>query len=223
MTEHLDAAFADWMSRRATTPGACPDSETLFAFAQGELTNADAQAACVAHLAGCDRCQRAVHLVLDTQSFASALADDLVVAESTQSADTVVRLPLPKRQPVRRWPLAMAAAAALLLTVLLVPWMQRPDYDTVRAPVNTLVLPPDQAVLTSAPDVLRWPCDPAVSEYTLSLLDAEAKVIWTHRVSQCEARLDPALFEQRQGSFFWRVSPGPAGAPEAVFAFSLEP
>ncbi|WP_170113325.1 hypothetical protein [Ahniella affigens] len=226
MTESLhDAGIAKWVAARTTRPDACPDPELLFVFASGALTDDTARATCVAHVAACTACRRAVQMVFASATFATELASDLDAAASSParipSAD-VVGLPITPKRARRIWPLGLAAAAALVVAVLIAPWRPAPDYDTVRAPGAAAVLPPDNATLQSPPSVLRWPCSAAGNTYEVSLLDAKAEPVWRGQTSVCEIELDPALFVERRGSFYWRISPGLDGATSSAFSFEVE-
>lgn len=226
MTEPtIDPALARWLAARLVRPEACPDEALLFAFATGAIGDVATQEACVQHLAGCAECRAAVQIVFDSESLAAELANDLEVAAMPKplpaSAASVPRLARNGRAR-QLWPLGLAAAAALVLTVVIAPWRTIPDFGAVRAPAAVAVQPPDLAVLRVPPTVLRWPCTPAAASYEVSLLDATAQPFWQGQTSTCDIELDPTLFARRQGSFYWRVTPGIDDAPSSVFAFELQ-
>jgi hypothetical protein len=108
-------------------------------------------------------------------------------------------------RPSRRvW---LAAAAAALAAVALVPLLLRAPADRVRGTADD-VRPADGAVLEKAPEALAWPPEPGARAYRVRLFQADASPLWdSGEVTGPPVRL-PAEHQggmRAGGSWYWTV------------------
>jgi hypothetical protein len=108
-------------------------------------------------------------------------------------------------RPSRRvW---LAAAAAALAAVALLPLLLREPADQVRGTANE-VRPADGAVLERAPEVLAWPAEPGARAYRVRLFQADATPLWdSGEVAGPPVRLPAEQLAGMRagGSWYWTV------------------
>lgn len=190
---------------RQCTP-ACPDADTLLAFALGQLGD-DAQCELIAERVGaCAQCAAAVQMALATGDWSEALARDLE-AQSIAIQPKVTAL-IPRSHTARRYWMTAAMAAGIAALVLLVPLLRAPMPDEVLRGTDTIIVhPAHSAVLRSVPLQYRWACADASAAATFELLDAAAVRVWSGATEgDCSARI-PADVAAGLGTgvYLWRL------------------
>ena len=177
-------------SRWAETPQ-CLGEAAVAAFVDGQTAAGAAREATVAHLAVCARCRAMV-----------ASVARLAAAESVASEAPAER---PSR---RRWPVPVAAAAAVLLAVLA--WPRGADQTGTghRAPTITAAAAPvpiaPVAAVAEAP-VLRWSAVPGADRYHLTLFDAGGRVRYEVQLADTVAALPDSVVLVTGQTYLWSV------------------
>ena len=195
--ETLKTAFVNgsW----ETAPEGCPDTETLWASAAGELDSA-ADEALILHLARCPQCSSVWRLAREMGA-AGGVDDGTVV-----SIEGVRRSKFSKRRVV----LAFAAAVLIGVGLSTVMYDHR---DVVGPPVyreqreDFSVSDSSEIPVMSRTDCrLRWKAGPDGSTYDLVVTDENLDVLVSIKnLSDPEYRIDPEDLPP-SGEIFWRVT-----------------
>ena len=175
---------------RWTETAQCLSEAALAAFVDGQSRGVVLEAA-VAHLAGCGRCRAMVAAV-------ARLATAVGVAREVPAA----------RPLWRRWQVPVAAAAAVLLTV--VAWPHGNDQigtghraPTITAAAAPVPLAPVAAVADAR--VLRWSAVPGADRYHVTLFDAGGRVRYETQLADTVAALPDSVALVPGQSYLWSV------------------
>ena len=201
-------------TERATQ--ACADAEALTALARGELDEVT-RTALLDHAVGCQRCSDLIALSAELVDWSDQGFADVA---GQRSADIVS---LPPRKPQTRIRAGWAMAASVLLMVVagsvLLP-RQTPE-RIVRGTQIIALAPVDQAVLTTAPEQLRWEC-PTVQAARVQLASADGEPLWQADVEHCEASLPPGVSATlTAGTYLWWVTDRQGERIAGPYAFEL--
>lgn len=175
----------------------------------------DLDNASVEHLARCERCEGALSEIV------SLMRDPFVRAELDRDGPLSIvaggarenRSPDTRRlrgHPKRIALAGLAAAAALLLTVRLLPWhgtgaepstvIRHATIDVARAP--RLVSPLGSVSRVRA---LTWTSVPRADRYRVSVFDGAGQVVWEDELSDTTVMPPVGVLERRTGELRWRV------------------
>ena len=176
-------------SRWAETPQ-CLSEAAIAAFVEGVSAGASRETA-IAHLASCARCRAVV------ASVARLAATDAVTREA------------PTGRPLwRRWPVPVAAAAAVVLMVLAWPRGANDGSPPHRAPTITAAAAPVPIAPVAAvaeARVLRWSAVPGADRYHVTLFDAGGRVRYETQLADTVAALPDSVALVAGQTYLWSV------------------
>ncbi len=231
---------AVWSAEAAT--GECPDAETLMAFADGELDEAQREVTAL-HLVACEPCVAIVRVAINAREWSSDLAADfeappavavesnvhyLPTAVGASSADLGAPLPQIRVRPARKrvraaWPAAIAATLVGVIFFSL-SMRQPPVPDALRGIAPVATVPQSGAVLSQAPAQLSWPCTAAPAAVSVEILGADALPRWRGEVVNCAVSLPAEIrSELPAGEYLWRLKNAAGDPVLGPVAFRITP
>ena len=169
--ERLDLLRSVLLSRRgsATPTSSCLDDETIAGLADGTLSDPEAKASAVRHLAQCESCRRAV------ASINGALADEAVKRAVPG---------LERRMRVRRllWIMGPLTAAAAIVLFIWRSGTEDRGFPVLRD--STIAGSPAPVIIAPRGRVARvdrfvWSFVPGVGRYRIRLYTDDGTVLWT--------------------------------------------
>jgi hypothetical protein len=206
----LREAFAALGERAAPGP-ACPEPDRLWAAATAE-SPVEERHEIIAHTASCASCAAAFRL-------ARGLSED-----ASRQVEPHGRL---LQRPWLRWAAPLAAVAAALILVVLVPGMWRNEPAPYRGGESREIVAeiPEAAVLPREQADLRWSPGPPGSRYEVRVLTSEGREIAVEAdLTTPQYRIPPpALQGVEAGSvLYWQVKAfPPEGTSVASKTFSV--
>ena len=203
MTRHdrheLDRLQDAFSSEKWGEPGAdCPDEETLWASAAGELPPEEDHAV-VLHLAGCPRCAPIWRL-----------AREMIVP-----GEEMTVVPLDAGRGTRPWqrPALLAAAAVVILGIglgsILLHRGAPPSPPVYRQQTEKtrIVASPDTRQLPRTACRLRWSAGPEGTHYDLTVCGKDLSIVTVVKgLKRPEYVLPPERIPEPAGEILWRVT-----------------
>jgi hypothetical protein len=226
----LRRLFNDPQLRTARAERGCPGADAFPSEVEGPPRAAD-RARFADHLVACPDCAGEYRLATSVRRWASDAARaiggagaDRPAAQAPSARRLISRLPT--------WGLAVAASVLLALGVALILRLRSTGAEETaergEAAPALATDPLDRAVLSAAPERLRWPAVGGADSYRVALYDSESTLLWkSDAVAATETELPAAIRQGLQPGrvYLWRVFArvGLDERASGVFEFALSP